>query len=103
MNKTVSAFIRDRLKKGLSHLPEDSQHLFKRMYSPNNLEAPIEEVVDHMPDEKLDWALTQVEQSLQKQADELGNRVCPECGCDVWIDEGDYLLCDECSKVEYLW
>lgn len=64
MNKTVSDFTRDSIKMGLKQLPERAQLLFKRMYSHNNLDLDIEKVVDNMPDEKLDWALSQVENSL---------------------------------------
>ena len=74
MNQAVIDFMRSEIKKGLKQLPEDWQLLFKRMYSyPNgnlsvlpDLEKPIDKVVDDMPVEKLDWALSQVQKSIAK-------------------------------------
>lgn len=66
MNNSVEDFIRDSLKRGLKRLPEKWQLTFKRMYSHKDLEKDIEAVVDDMPTDKLDWALTQVENSLKK-------------------------------------
>jgi len=64
MNDKVLEFMRKELKEGLSLLPESMQTIFKRMYSHNNLDKPINDVVDDMPEEKLDWAMQQVEKSL---------------------------------------
>lgn len=69
MNKTVIEFTRKQIKEGLVGLPDSWQMLFKRMYSHTNLELPINEVVDNMPVSKLDFALTQVEKSIQKLND----------------------------------
>lgn len=66
MNKTVSNFTKQQIKEGLKQLPDDWQMMFKRMYAHNNLDCDIETVVDNVPDEKLDWALSQVENSLKK-------------------------------------
>ena len=74
MNQAVIDFMRSEIKQGLKQLPEDWQLLFKRMYSyPNgnlsvlpDLEKPIDKVVDDMPVEKLDWALSQVQKSIAK-------------------------------------
>ena len=66
MNNTVSNFTRQQIKEGLKQLPDSWQTIFKRMYSHDNLDCDIETVVDNMPDEKLDWALSQVENSLKK-------------------------------------
>jgi len=68
MNNQIQDFARQTLKDGLSQLPEDWQLMFKRMYSHENLEASINDVVDSMPEDKLDWAMQQVERSLAKQA-----------------------------------
>jgi len=67
MNKTVVNFIREEIKKGLAQLEDKNRLLFNRMYSHDNLERPVNEVVDDMPEEKLNWALTQVENSLRKK------------------------------------
>lgn len=66
MNKTISRIIRQQIKDGLKQLPDSWQTKFKRMYSQNNLDWDIETVVDNMPNEKLDWALSQVENSLKR-------------------------------------
>ena len=66
MNNTISAFARQQIKDGLHQLTEKQQLLFKRMYSHEDLDKPIDDVVDDMPDSKLDWALQQVENSLKK-------------------------------------
>lgn len=67
MNNTLSQYARAQLKAGLAECNEGQQLLFKRMYSHKNLEKTIEQVVDDMPDEKLDWAMQQVERTLQKE------------------------------------
>lgn len=66
MNKSISDFTRQQIKEGLKQLPDNWQMMFKRMYSHNNLDCDIVTVVDNMLDEKLDWALSQVENSLKK-------------------------------------
>jgi hypothetical protein len=68
MNNQLKDFARQQLKDGLAQLPEGWQTMFKRMYANGNLEMPINDVVDKMPDEKLDWAMQQVQKSLEKQA-----------------------------------
>jgi len=66
MNDQMLQFARTTLKDGFSQLPEAYQLMFKRMYSHANLELPIDEVVELVPEEKLDWAMQQVERSLSK-------------------------------------
>jgi len=66
MNNQLQEFARKDLKDGLALLPESNQTLFKRMYSPENLDADIDTAVDNMPEEKLDWAMQQVQRSLDK-------------------------------------
>lgn len=68
MNKTLQDFARKELKAGLAKLPEGNVKMFKRMYSHENLELPIDEVVDNMNEERLDWALVQVQNSLKEKA-----------------------------------
>lgn len=38
--------------------------IFKRMYSHNNLDASIEDVVEKMESHKLEWAIHQTENTL---------------------------------------
>jgi hypothetical protein len=66
MNNNLQSYAREQLKEDLSQLPEGSQKMFKRMYSHGNLDTDINTVVDNMPEEKLDWAMQQVEKSLVK-------------------------------------
>lgn len=66
MNDKLQEFARGELKAGLSMLPDSNHMIFKRMYSPNNLDADINDVVDIMPEDRLDWAMRQVENSIKK-------------------------------------
>jgi hypothetical protein len=68
MNKTLSQYARQQLKEGLAKCSEKQQDLFKRMYSHQHLDWSIEQCVDAMPDDKLDWAMQQVERTLAKAA-----------------------------------
>jgi hypothetical protein len=75
MNDALRSFARSTLKEGLAMLSEDHHRRFKLMYARNGgrrsvedaTAMPIDEVVDAMPDENLDWAMQQVENSLKKQ------------------------------------
>jgi len=66
MNKQIVEYARQEIKKGLSQLSESHALRFKRMYSHNDLDKLIKTIVDDMPEEKLDWALTQVQNSIKK-------------------------------------
>ena len=60
MNKRLAEWARNDLVAELSHCTEGQQLKFKRMYSHDNLDMSISEVVANMPDDKLDWAMQQV-------------------------------------------
>lgn len=66
MNKTLQDFARKTLKAGLAECSEAQQNLFKLMYAGGNLELPINTVVDRMVDCRLDWAMQQVDATIQK-------------------------------------
>ncbi len=66
MNNQLQDFARQTLKSGLAQLPESNHMLFKRMYSHKNLNANIDYVVDSIDEEQLDWAMQQVQRSLDK-------------------------------------
>jgi len=68
MNDQLQKFARDTPKAGLRQCTEDQKLLFNRMYSPKRLNAPIDEVVDAMDANKLDWAMQQVQGTLDKAA-----------------------------------
>ena len=65
MNKTIENMIRTKLKELVVQCTEEQQLLFKRMYSHDDLELPIEQVVDNMYDVQLDTAFSQVERTLK--------------------------------------
>lgn len=66
MNYKLQKYARTELKAGLAQLHEAWQMTFKRMYSHHSLNADINQVVYRMPQEKLDWAMQQVERSIDK-------------------------------------
>jgi hypothetical protein len=45
--------------------------MFKKMYCHKNLELPINDVVDQMADDKIDWAFTQTEKTVNKNNSKL--------------------------------
>ena len=67
MNNQMQEFARKTLLDGLNQLTETNHLLFKRMYSHNDLEVSIESIVASMPEEKLDWAMQQVQRTLDEK------------------------------------
>ena len=78
MNEQLEKFARQTLKDGLSKCTKAQQILFKKMYAcdapelvpgiPHSLYG-INYVVDSMPPNKLDWAMRQVERTLDERDD----------------------------------
>lgn len=66
MNDLLKTYARQNIKEGLAKCTPEQVMLFKRMYSHTDLEADIESVVDNMPEEKLDWAMQQVQGTILK-------------------------------------
>lgn len=66
MNKTIETSIRDDIKNMLTECTEPQQMVFKRMYSHNDLSLDINKVVDNIPIDRLDWAFSQVERTINK-------------------------------------
>ena len=64
MNSQLQEYARQQLKEGLAQLPDGHHVIFKRMYSHDNLDMPINDVVDNMPEDRLDWAMQQVERTI---------------------------------------
>ena len=89
MNSQLEAYARQTLKGGLSQLPESHNELFKRMYSHKNLHLPIDEVVDNMPTDKLDWAMQQVSRGLEGIKEHVMDFIgfCAKCGCRCYRDD----------------
>ena len=65
-NETLKFAAKNILKNLLSQCTEGQQMLFKRMYSHNNLDLSINDVVDNMDPDKMDWAISQCERTLNK-------------------------------------
>ena len=73
MNDQLQQFARRNLKEGLAQLPHGWQDTFRLMYARDNgrrsvvdaLAMPIDEVVDLVPEDKLDWAMQQLDNSLK--------------------------------------
>ena len=71
MNKIIRKEANSILKSMLEKCTEQQIHIFKRMYSPKDLELNINEVVENMPDDKIDWAMTQVQNTIEKNNFEM--------------------------------
>lgn len=63
MNQHLQEFARNFIKERLKQLPAGQQLVFNRMYAHKNLDRSVDEAVDAMPADKLDWAMQQVETS----------------------------------------
>lgn len=74
MNSRIEAFARKCILEDVSRLPEGWQETFKRMYGSKNgkltieqiKELPMDQVVKAIPCDRLDWALTQIDNSHKK-------------------------------------
>lgn len=66
MNKTLQKFARDNLVSWLDLVEPQQYNLFKRMYSPHNLDLSTEEIVKVIPADKLSHAMDQVQNTLRK-------------------------------------
>ncbi len=66
MNTQIQEFARNSIKDGLSQCTEKQQLFFKRMYSHEDLTVPIKDIVNKIPEDKLDWAMRQIENTLKK-------------------------------------
>ena len=68
LSKTLISAARNLLKDMLSQCTPEEQHKFKRLYADENLDLPINEVVDKMEEHKLDWAIFQTERTIEKKS-----------------------------------
>lgn len=57
---------RTEIKRILHLLSEENRDVFARMYSHENIDRPIDEIVDTMPAKQLKWALSQCETSYHR-------------------------------------
>ena len=72
MNEQLRSFARETILTGLRQVRPHQQRVFRLMYARNegkrsveDAEAmPLEDVVMEIPDNKLDWAMVQIERTL---------------------------------------
>lgn len=67
MNNQLQKYARDTLKDGLSKCTDAQRHLFKLLYGDKDTKIHINEVVDQIPEDRLDWAMRQVQRTLRKK------------------------------------
>jgi hypothetical protein len=72
-SKTLINVAKGILKELLAECTTEQQLFFKRMYSHNNLELPINDVVDQMNEDKIDWAIIQTERTIEINNQKLNN------------------------------
>jgi len=66
MNEKLQEFARTTLKQNLSQCTIGQRDIFARMYGRFGTNDTIDTVVDGMAADKLDWAMQQVECTLEK-------------------------------------
>ncbi len=66
MNELLRKESKRILKELLSECTEGQQLIFMRMYSSRNLELSISDAVDQMDDNELDFTISQVERTVEK-------------------------------------
>lgn len=67
MNQQLQKFARESIISGLRQLPVAHVNLFKRMYS--RRDESVDDIVKHIPEDKLDWAMEQVRRTLENIGD----------------------------------
>jgi len=74
MNAGLQEYARKEIKKGLAELTDVNRRMFKMMYgapkgkpAKTGLAFSIDEIVDNMPEEELDLALSQVHRTLKRK------------------------------------
>ena len=66
MNEDVDQYARNLLKSNLAKCTEQEQDVFRRMYGKGNTKDMVK-VVDQMPFDRIDMALQQVQNTLDKK------------------------------------
>ena len=67
MNETLELAAKQILKDLLAKCAEGEQLMFKRMYCHKNLEFSINDAVDQMDSDRIDFAITQCEATIEKK------------------------------------
>lgn len=79
-NETLIKEIKQKLKEILSDCTNSQQLKFKKMYYPSNLEASVDETIEQMDSDKLDWAYSQCERTIElNQKRVIGEEVGKKC------------------------
>lgn len=65
MNKKLEEFARNSLKSDLMKCTARQINLFRRMYAHDKPDISINQIIDEMPDYKLDIAMRQVETTIE--------------------------------------
>lgn len=68
MNVILQEFARDWLKANLPKLSEPQAHTFKLMYAPLEQDIDLDKLAVELPEDKLDWAMMQVHNTLHKKS-----------------------------------
>ena len=63
----ICQYARNKLREGLAKCTIAEQEIFKQMYSHDNLKRHTNEIIERISEEKLDWALCQIERTLEKR------------------------------------
>ena len=56
---------RAELLAGLKQCTTYNHHIFKLMYSPKNVDLPLEQVVELVKPEQLSWAIEQIRRTIE--------------------------------------
>ena len=67
MNDELQKHARSCLKEGLGKCTDGEKLKFKRLYANGSLGLSVNDVVDLMEADKLDWAMQQVQRTLDKK------------------------------------
>ncbi len=66
MNKELQDYARSVIVENLLRCTQNQRHVFKKMYSHNDLSKSIEEIVETMDESNLDRVMQQVSRTLMK-------------------------------------
>jgi hypothetical protein len=79
MTKLEALRLREKLKDGLSKLPQDCLANFRRMYSPKKPNNAAFDIVDEMDTDALLWAARQMENTFEHLEEK-------EAECKIFAD-----------------
>lgn len=71
MNPELVEYAREYIRINIKKLKDEHIMRFKKMYSHHNLAAHIDDVVNNMEIDKLNWGMQQITNSLLKEGIEI--------------------------------